>query len=111
MKKTSLILSLSVASLLLTSVVLQAADKPPVTITGMGQCAKCSLKQADACQNAVVVEEGDKKITYLLEQNEISKKFHSNLCQAQKKVTAVGALKEVEGKKVLTVTKLELVTN
>jgi hypothetical protein len=38
----------------------------------------------------------------------VSKKFHENLCQDSKKVTATGTVKEVNGKMELTPSKIEL---
>jgi hypothetical protein len=45
---------------------------------------------------------------YWLAKNDVSKKFHDNICQEPKKVTATGTVKEEDGKKVLTVSKIEL---
>lgn len=83
------------------------ADKT-VTITGQGQCGKCSLKETKACQNVIVTEKNGAKETYYLVQNDVSKKFHENVCKETKKVTATGTVKEVDGKKELTATKIEL---
>ena len=82
--------------------------KEKVTITGEGKCAKCSLKEADKCQNVISVEEGGKKVNYYLTQNKVSKEFHENLCKESKKVTATGTVKEVDGKKEFTASKIEL---
>ena len=41
-------------------------------------------------------------------QNAVSKKFHSNICKAKKKVTATGTVEEKDGKMVLTASKIEL---
>ena len=80
-----------------------------VTITGVGTCAKCSLKEATACQNVIQVEnKKGKKISYYLAQNDISKDFHKNICQENKSVTATGTVKKVDGKRELTATKIEL---
>ena len=100
--KKALLTALAVAALVITA---RAED---VTVTGEGQCAKCSLKETASCQNAIVVEKDGKKTTYYLAQNDTSKKFHSNVCSEKKKVTAVGTVKEVEGKKELTVSKIEV---
>jgi hypothetical protein len=87
-----------------------AADKDKeVTITGEGKCGKCALKETKDCQNVVQVEKDGKKTTYYLEQNEVSKKFHSELCTDTKKVKVIGTVKEVDGKKQLTAKKIELV--
>jgi len=78
-----------------------------VTITGEGKCGKCALKETKACQNVIQVTKDGKTETYYLAQNEVSKKFHDELCQGSKKVTATGAVKTVDGKKELTVSKIE----
>jgi hypothetical protein len=79
------------------------------TVTGEGQCAKCSLKETPACQNAIVVDEGGKKVTYYLAKNDVSTKFHKNVCTAIKKVKATGDVVEKEGKMVMTATQIDLV--
>jgi hypothetical protein len=85
-----------------------AADKE-VTITGEGKCAKCSMHEADKCQNAIQTTENGKTVTYYLAQNKISKAFHENLCHAPEKVTATGTVKEENGKKIMTISKIEAV--
>jgi Family of unknown function (DUF6370) len=79
------------------------------TITGEGQCAKCSLKETKSCQNAIVTEEGGQKVTYYLAKNPVSKAFHKTICQDIKTVKATGDVKEEDGKKVLTATTIEVV--
>jgi hypothetical protein len=84
-----------------------------VTITGDAVCAKCALKEQPKCQNTITTEEGGKKVTYYLTQNAVSKKAHGALkiCPATKdapvKVKAVGTVKEENGKKILTASKIE----
>ena len=78
------------------------------TITGEAKCAKCALKEADKCQTVVVTEKNGKKETYYLAQNDKSKEFHEKICKAPAKVTATGTVKEVDGKKELTVSKIDL---
>jgi len=78
------------------------------TITGEGKCAKCALQETDACQNAVVVEDGGKKVTYYLTHNAVSKAFHGKICKAAKQVKVTGDVKEVDGKMELTPTKIDL---
>jgi hypothetical protein len=106
--KKLLVLSLSIAGLMLSASNAFAADKE-VTISGEGQCAKCSLKKADACQNVIVAKEEGKEVVYWLAKNKVANDFHGkNLCQGTKKVKAVGTVKEVEGKKEFTISKIEL---
>jgi hypothetical protein len=97
---------LSVAVLFSLTLVWAAEEK---TVTGEGQCAKCSLKETKGCQNAIVAEEGGQKVTYYLAKNAISKAFHKNICTEVKKIKATGEVKEEAGKKVLTPTKIDLV--
>lgn len=116
MKKSTFLKSF-VAGLLLLAIVtppmtLAAAEDKAETIKGEGKCGKCALKETEKCQNVIQVEKDGKKITYYLvdkEGSDVSKKFHENLCKESKKVTATGTVKEVAGKKQLTVTKLDLV--
>jgi hypothetical protein len=83
-----------------------AADKE-VTITGEGMCAKCALHETDKCQTAIQTKENGKKVTYYLAQNSTSKDFHENVCKKPEKVTATGTVEEKDGKKILTVSKIE----
>jgi len=78
------------------------------TIKGEAKCAKCSLKESDKCQTVIQAEgKNGKMVTYYLADNEVAKGFHHNVCQEAKKVTATGTVKKVDGKEVLTVSKIE----
>src|SRR3981189_3177628 len=103
MRKLFPLLSVAVLSSLVTLV--WAAEEK--TISGEGQCAKCSLQETKACQNAIVTEEGGKKVTYYLAKNAVSKAFHSKICKETKKIKATGEVKEEAGKMVLTPTKID----
>jgi RecG-like helicase len=108
MKKNSFI-GAGLAGLLTLALALPAfAEDKEVTITGDGTCAKCALKETAKCQNAIQVEKDGKKVTYYLVDNDVSKKFHENLCEQTKKVTATGTVKEVDGKQQFTAKKIEL---
>ena len=103
MKKT--LLALASAMVLVMSYQSSVfAESVEVTLSGTGSCAKCKLKQTDACQNAL--KSGD--TLYLLEHNAVSKAFHKNLCSGTAQITAVGSVKDVKGKKVLVATKISL---
>jgi hypothetical protein len=98
----------AIAALCLAVTAARAEDKE-VTVTGMGKCAKCSLKEADKCQNVIEAKgEDGKKVKYYVAKNEVADNFHDNICKESKKVTATGTVKEEDGKKILTVTKIEL---
>lgn len=77
------------------------------TIKGEAKCAKCSLKEADKCQTVIQTEKNGKTTTYYLADNDVSKAFHKQVCQEPKKVTAVGTVKKVDGKEMLTASKIE----
>ena len=79
-----------------------------VTITGEGACAKCILKIATKCQNAISMpREGSKrKDIILLEHNAVSKDFHDTICLKATRITVEGTLEEKDGEKILTPTKI-----
>ena len=79
------------------------------TITGTGKCGKCALKETETCQNVIQTEKGGKTTTYYLAKNDKSTEFHSKVCKESKKVRATGTVKEVGGKKELTISKIEVV--
>lgn len=105
--KKSFALYLSVAALAL-AVTTSRALAEDVTVTGDGKCGKCALKETKSCQNVIQVTKDGKTQTYYLAQNDVSKKFHENLCQDSKKVTATGTVKTVDGKQEMTVSKIEV---
>lgn len=108
--KRNIVTITSLAGLLLLALATPSfADEKgkEVTITGEGKCAKCILKETEKCQNAIETTEHGKKVTYYLTDNKVSQDFHEDLCKEAKKVTATGTVKEVDGKKELTVSKIE----
>lgn len=101
-----------IGGLLLFALAAQAlADDKEVTITGEGQCAKCILKEGDKCQTVIETKEDGKTVKYYVADNEVGKKFidKDEICEKAKKVTATGTVQEVDGKKVLTAKKIEVV--
>ena len=85
-----------------------AADKE-VTLTGNGQCAKCSLGQVPQCANALVVKEGGKDVTYFIADNAISKDLHEKICTDVKAMKVTGLVKETGWRKEIVASKIELV--
>jgi hypothetical protein len=85
-----------------------AATDGEKVITGDGACAKCILKETKDCQITITADEGGKKVTYYLAQNDVSKQFGKKVCDAPKRVVATGTVKTVDGKHELTPTKIEL---
>ncbi len=112
MKKVSVLIT-GIAGLVLLALATPsfAGDAEKVTVTGEGKCAKCALKETSTCQNVIEVTKDGKTTKYYVVQNDVSKKFHGELCHGPQKVTATGTVKEVDGKKELTVSKIELAKN
>jgi len=96
----AMLLSLSTSGL--------AAGGKEITVEGKGCCAKCCLKVATECGNAVTVEKDGKKTTYFLADNDVSKQFHENICKGVKPVTVTGVCEKVGDKLQITATKIEL---
>ena len=98
-----------VAALALSTTLIADEPKDEKEIKGEGMCLKCELKKADACQNAIRVKDKEGKETlYILEQNDVSKAFHRNVCTSVKKVIAKGKVKKDGEKHILVASKIEL---
>jgi hypothetical protein len=110
MKKLMLMLAALAGMAVVTTTTTLAAPTDETTITGNMVCAKCTLHETDSCQNVVQVKEDGKTVNYYLEQNDLSKGAHDPICQgAPEKVTVTGTVKEKDGRKVMTASKLEVV--
>lgn len=85
-----------------------AADSKEVTITGKMVCGKCTLHLTKECQDVVQVEKDGKTINYFLTQNDVSKAAHDPICDAgsSEKVTVTGTVMEMDGKEMMTPTKI-----
>jgi Family of unknown function (DUF6370) len=100
----SILLGLAV---LLTLVVGARADEEK-TLKGTITCAKCGLKEADACHTVIQVKEGDKEVTYYFDKDSKDyKKNHKEICQEAKKGSVTGTISEKDGKKYIKTTKVE----
>lgn len=106
-KRITVFTTLAAVVLLSLATPILAADKE-VTISGDGKCAKCALKETDKCQNVIQAKEDGKTVNYYMVRNDVAKDFHSNICKETKKVKATGTVKEVDGKKEFTASKIEL---
>ena len=101
----SLMKTLSIVTAVLAALALPVLGE---TFEGEATCAKCTLKQAEKCQFAITVTDKDgKKETLLAENNKVAKDFHENICKTTMKVKAEGTVAEKDGKKLITLTKVE----
>ncbi len=80
----------------------RAADEQ--TIKGQALCTKCELHETAKCGTAIRLEDGT---LYYAVDNDVAKAFHKNICQGPEKVRATGTVKEKDGKKTITLTKIE----
>jgi hypothetical protein len=88
-----------------------ADDKPAakeVTLKGEILCAKCALKEAKACQNAIKVKEAGKEVTYFFDDKGAKEEYHEEVCGGDKKEgTVKGTVSEKDGKKYIKPAKVE----
>jgi hypothetical protein len=80
------------------------------TITGEAKCAMCALKESAQCQTVIQTQADGKTVTYYLADNEAAKDFHHSVCKETKKVVATGTVKEADGKRTFTATKITQAT-
>lgn len=107
MKKLKLMLAL-LAGLAIVSATTALAEE--TTITGNMVCGKCTLHETESCQNVVQVTEDGKTVNYYLKHNAVSKDAHGAICHGEtEKVTVTGTVKEKDGKKMMTPTKIDVV--
>jgi hypothetical protein len=102
----SLVLALTIVAL---AAVLQARadDKKEVTLKGDITCAKCDLKLVkDKCATVVKVKEDGKDVVYYFD-DAGHKKYHGKVCTESKEGTVTGKVSEKDGKKIITVSKVE----
>jgi hypothetical protein len=111
MKKPILFIAVAAGLLLAAStsrlLAVDAAGKE-VTVTGSMVCGKCKLHDTKSCQNVVQVEQDGKTVNYYLAQNDTAKASHKSICGGEaEKVTVTGTVAEMDGKQILTASKIE----
>jgi hypothetical protein len=75
------------------------------TIKGKALCTKCELHESAKCATAIRTEDGT---LYYAKDNDVAKAFHKNICQGPSKVVAKGTVEEKDGKKIITLTKIDV---
>ncbi len=86
----------------------RADDKKDVTLKGTVLCAKCSLKEAKKCTTAIQVKDGDKTVTYYLDDKGTGEDYHEAVCGGEKlEGKVVGVVTEKDGKKWIKPSKVE----
>jgi hypothetical protein len=78
------------------------------TLEGTLTCTKCALNETKACGNALIVKEGDKKVTYYLTDKGGKETYHKDCCQADVEAKVTGKIGEKDGKKTIEDPKVEV---
>src|SRR5262245_56706350 len=83
----------SLVALLAAAAIAQEKAKKEVTLKGSLLCAKCALGEATECTTAIQVKEGEKTVTYLLDDKGDGESYHDAICGGGKKEgTVVGTV-------------------
>ena len=102
----SLALALTIIALTV-AIQARADDKKEVTLKGDITCAKCDLKLVkDKCATVIKVSEDGKNVVYYFD-DAGHKKYHGKVCTESKEGTVTGKVSEKDGKKIVTVSKVE----
>jgi len=106
--------SLTVVSgvaLLLAAAVMAQEKGKEVTLKGTLMCAKCTLGKTAECTTAIQVKEGDKTVTYYLDDKGAGEEHHEPICGgAKKEGTVVGTVREKDGQKYIKPSKVTYAT-
>ena len=78
------------------------------TLEGTLTCTKCALSETAACGHALIVKEGDKKVTYYLKDKGGKETYHKNCCTADVDAKVTGKIVEKDGKKTIEDPKVEI---
>src|SRR4051812_9238566 len=101
---------LSLVALLAAGVWAQEKGKE-VTLKGQLMCAKCSLGKTAECTTAIQVKEGDKTVTYYLDDKGQGEEHHEPICGgAKKEGTVVGTVREKDVQKYIKPSKVTYAT-
>ena len=86
----------------------KADPKAAKPLEGKLVCTKCTLGETDKCSHALVVKDGDKKVTYYLDDKNAN---HKLVCPAGTELDAkvTGKIVEKGGKKTVSAAKVEIV--
>jgi hypothetical protein len=108
MKSAIVILVCPVAVFLLASALVAQDKSKEVTLKGTILCAHCALKEGTECKTALQLKEGDKTVTYYLDDKGMDESYHEPVCGgARKEGTVVGVVREQNGKKYIKPSKVE----
>jgi hypothetical protein len=83
------------------------ADDKAKTYDAKVCCIKCELNKADKCATVVTIKEGDKEEIYYFDADSNKKFPHKDYCQGCVEAKVTGKLSEKDGKKFISVSKID----
>jgi len=84
----------------------QDKEKKEVTLKGTLTCAKCSLGQTADCTTVIQVKEGNRTVTYFLDDKGAGEEYHDAICTGKKEGTVVGVIEERADRKYIKPSKV-----
>jgi hypothetical protein len=81
-------------------------DKEEKTLKGTITCAKCDLGVEAKCATVIKVKEDGKDVVYYFDAKG-DKANHGKICKSPKEGSVTGTVAEKDGKKVVTVSKVD----
>jgi hypothetical protein len=109
MLRTAKMLALTVVALALCTALQARPDekeKKDVTLKGTICCAKCELGESKTCATVIKAKVDGKDVVFYFDKAGHDKN-HSKICTEAKEGQVVGKVSEKDGKKIVTVSKVE----
>ena len=78
------------------------------TLEGTLTCTKCALGETKACGHALIVKDGDKKVTYYLVDKGGKEPYHKDCCTADVAAKVTGKVVEKDKKHTIEDPKVEV---
>lgn len=78
------------------------------TLEGTLTCTKCALGESKTCAHALIVKDGDKKVTYYINDKGGKEPYHKDCCTADVPAKVTGKVGEKDGKKTIDDAKVEV---
>ena len=82
-------------------------DAKEITIKGTACCAMCELGIEKKCATVIKVKDGSKETVYYLDEASNKKFPHKKICKTTIEVEATAKVTEKDGKKWITISKIE----
>ena len=98
--------ALALAAVVATAQARPDKGKDEKTLSGTITCAKCDLGKESKCATVIKVTEDGTDVVYYFD-SKSDKTHHGKICKTPKEGTVTGKVSEKDGKKIVTVTKVD----